>query len=259
MLLQAYDFYELNNRYNIQVQIGGSDQWGNIINGVDLIRRTKKSHTFALTTPLITTSDGKKMGKSVSGAVWLDRSLLSEYDYWQFWRNVSDADLPRFLRLYTDLPMDRIREMDSWKDCDLNKAKVVLADEATKLLHGECCLSNIHSTTKSLFSSGASSSAGSDLTCLPKYVIDPETRKLVNGDQGANASALTILDLLVKSSLAPTRNEGRRMVAGGCVRINDVKVDDEYRGITSKDFNFCSDSSMKLSVSKKKHMLVYLS
>ena len=153
ILLQSYDFLQLWRSHRAMLQIGGSDQWGNIVSGIELGRKVDRAQLFGLTAPLVTTSDGRKMGKSEGGAVWLNADMLSEYDYWQFWRNTADDDVIRFLKLFTELPMEDIQKMSAWKGIDLNKAKRILADEATKMLHGEACLDAIHATADSLFSS----------------------------------------------------------------------------------------------------------
>ena len=175
MLLQAYDFVELQRRYGVVLQLGGSDQWGNIVNGVELGRKAIQKALYGLTSPLVTTADGRKMGKSAAGAVWLNRDLVSEYEYWQFWRNSADADVLRFLKLFTDIPMSEIKAMDAWHGAQLNTAKRMLADGATRLLHGESCLGAIHATVDGLFvgkgGAGAGAGVGPNLNSLPVYVL----------------------------------------------------------------------------------------
>ena len=244
MLLQAYDFVELNKRYGAVLQLGGSDQWGNIISGVELGRKTSQTQLFGLTAPLLTTSEGKKMGKTADGAVWLDKDLLSEFDYWQFWRNTADADVIRFLKLFTDIPIERIREMELWEGSGLNAAKVILADEVTRLLHGEACLNVIKSTAQSLFGGGEG-----DLDSLPRVNLSVEesTTKLAEGK-------ITVVDVLVKCQFASSKAEARRLITGGGARINDEKVTDEAALISEQNFDV--QGRLKLSSGKKKHVIV---
>ena len=245
MLLQAYDFLQLNRLQGACLQIGGSDQWGNIISGVELARKVDQVQLFGLTAPLITTSDGKKMGKTAAGAMWLDANLLSEYDYWQFWRNTADADVVKFLKLFTEVTLSEINVIAGWEGAELNKAKVLLADEATKLLHGEACLKQIHATVQTLFA-GAE---GSDLSSLPKV--------LLSAAEGASLSAggITVVDLLAKASMAASKGEAKRLIKGGGARINDEKVTDGAL-VTTVDFD--GYGRLKLSSGKKTHCLVIL-
>ena len=245
MLLQAYDFLELNRRYKAVLQLGGSDQWGNIISGVELGRKVDQVQLFGLTAPLLTTSEGKKMGKTADGAVWLDKDLLTEFDYWQFWRNTADADIIRFLKLFTEIPMEQIREMESWEGAQLNAAKVILADEATRMLHGAECLDVIKATAKTLFGGGGDG----DLESLPKIALSPEesTSLLQEGK-------LSVVDILIKSQFASSKAEARRLINGGGARINNIKVDDE-NAVVKEDF-FDAEGRLKLSSGKKKHVLV---
>lgn len=245
MLLQAYDFLELHRRHNAVLQLGGSDQWGNIISGVELGRKVDQVQLFGLTAPLLTTSEGKKMGKTAEGAVWLDKELLSEFDYWQFWRNTADADTIRFLKLFTELPMEQIRSMESWEGAQLNAAKVILADEVTRMLHGEACLDVIKATAKSLFGGGGVA----DLESLPKFALTVEegTTKLAAGQ-------LTIVDILIKAQMATSKNEARRLIQGGGARINNEKVVDENGIVKTEDFD--AEGRLKLSSGKKKHVLI---
>lgn len=243
MLLQAYDFLELNRRYKAILQMGGSDQWGNIISGVELGRKADQVQLFGLTAPLITTSDGKKMGKTASGAVWLNKELLSEYEYWQFWRNTADADVIRFLKLFTEIPMDEIRVMEAWEGAELNAAKVVLADSATSALHGAQCLSAIKETVSSLFSDNG----GTNLDSLEKYSVSDIT-KLDSG--------VLVVDLLVTAGMATSKGEAKRLIKAGGARINDVKVAEETAYVTRKDFD--DQGRLKISSGKKKNALIVL-
>ena len=230
MILQAYDFLELNRRYGARLQLGGSDQWGNMISGVELGRRVDGASLFALTAPLITTSDGKKMGKTAGGAVWLNANKLSEYDYWQFWRNTSDEDVIRFLKLFTELPLEEIGKMESWKGGDVNKAKIVLADEATALLHGRDCLKAIHETIDTMFKGGGGASTES----LNRIFV-------TNEDMGQ----VKIIDLFVRLELATSKKEARRLIQGGGAKLNDVKVEDENAVVTADDFNENKEATLR--------------
>ena len=247
MLLQAYDFVELNRRYKASLQLGGSDQWGNIISGVELGRKTSQLQLFGLTAPLLTTSEGKKMGKTAEGAVWLDKELLPEYDYWQFWRNTADADVIRFLKLFTELPMERIQEMESWEGAKLNEAKVILADEATRLLHGEDCLAAIKTTASALY---GNKSTGGGLDSLPRFVLSVEEKEALS------TSTLPVVNIIVKCQLATSKAEARRLITGGGARVNDVKITDDVAVLSRQDFD--SAGKLKLSSGKKKHVLVVL-
>jgi tyrosyl-tRNA synthetase len=240
MLLQAYDFLELSRRYDACLQLGGSDQWGNIISGVELARKVDQRQLFGLTAPLITTSDGKKMGKTASGAMWLNKDLLSEFEYWQFWRNTGDADVIRFLKLFTEVPIDKLREMGTWEGAELNAAKVILADEATRLLHGGECLEQIHATAQSLFAGGKGGKV--DLDSLPRVEIE-------------GAFPIPVVDLLVKAAFAASKGEAKRLIKGGGARVNDEKVTDEGAVVGAGDF---VEGVMKLSSGKKNHCLVVL-
>lgn len=246
MLLQAYDFLQLNRIRGACLQLGGSDQWGNIINGVELARKVDQVQLFGLTAPLITTSDGKKMGKTASGAMWLDAALLSEYDYWQFWRNTVDADVVRFLKLFTEVSLEEIAVMEKWEGADLNKAKIILADEATKLLHGEACLAKIHATTQTLF---AGASGSTDLSSLPRFQLDS------NEGLAARGAGISVVDLLIKAELAASKGEAKRLIKAGGARVNDEKVADEAALVTTSGFK---DGQLKLSSGKKTHVLIVL-
>lgn len=290
MILQAYDFVELNSRYGCTLQIGGSDQWGNIIMGIDLSKRIEsatrfqpmnieqsnkktlkvlevqpmikstrtdpKDYTqeafmnfmnggdsknlFGLTTPLLATSSGAKMGKSENGAVWLHKDMLSAYDYWQYWRNVEDADVGRFLRLFTELPLKEIEKLEAMKGADINEAKKILANEATKLCHGERAAKQAADTAKKTFEQGK---IGED---IPVYAIS-------TSDLGKGIAAYELLRL---SGLADSGGEAKRLIRGGGARMNDQKIEDENISITQATFK--PDGMIKLSSGKKKHMLVKL-
>lgn len=223
MILQAYDFLELYRRYDAILQLGGSDQWGNMVSGTELGRRIEGAQLFALTAPLITTSDGKKMGKTANGAVWLNADRLSEYDYWQFWRNTADADVIRFLKLFTELPLDQIDELAQLQGADINQAKIVLADEATALLHGRDCLSAIHETIQTMFAG-----AGASTESLPRVTVSAADMDGVG---------VRYLDLLVELKLASSKKEARRLIQGGGARLgDDTKLTDENGSLTRADF-----------------------
>ena len=249
ILLQSYDFLQLWRSHKATLQIGGSDQWGNIVSGIELGRKVDRAQLFGLTAPLITTSDGKKMGKSEGGAMWLNADMLAEYDYWQFWRNTADDDVIRFMKLFTELPLEDIEEMSAWKGADLNKAKRILADETTKMLHGEACLDAIHATADSLFSNKGGG-GGADLDSLPKFQLTSEEAA------SAENGALGVVDMLIKTEYAKSKGEARRMIKGGGARINDVKVEDEAATISADDFDELG--RVKVSSGKKKHSLVLL-
>jgi tyrosyl-tRNA synthetase len=229
MILQAYDFLELSRRAGCRLQLGGSDQWGNIVNGIELSRRVDGTEVFGLTTPLITTADGAKMGKTAQGAVWLSAEQLSPYDYWQFWRNTDDADVGRFLRLFTDLPLDEIARFESLAGAEINQAKIALANAATAMLHGEDAARAAEETAQATFVSGG---AGEDLPTLSV------------GDGMNIAHALTAL------GFAPSNKEAKRKIAEGAVRLDDVTVNDP--GLVLMP----SGEPMKLSLGRKKHGLL---
>ncbi|QYM73515.1 tyrosine--tRNA ligase [Pseudochrobactrum sp. Wa41.01b-1] len=238
MILQAYDFVELSKRYDMRLQMGGSDQWGNIINGIDLGHRMGTPQLYALTSPLLTTSSGAKMGKSLNGAVWLNADMLSAYDFWQYWRNTEDADVERFLKLYTTMPMDEIARLAALGGSEINETKKILATEITAMLHGREAAEQAAETARKTFEEGAISDN------LPSLSI--AKNELVAG--------LGIQALLVKAGLASSNGEARRHIQGGAVRINDVAVQDERAGITAGDVT--EDGIIKLSLGKKKHILV---
>ena len=238
MILQAYDFLELQRRYNCILQMGGSDQWGNIINGVELVRRVDKKSIFGLTTPLVTTASGEKMGKSASGAIWLNSDRLSPYEFWQFWRNTEDGDVGRFLRLFTEIPLDEITKLEMLKGSELNEAKKILASEITKLCHGLNASESAASTAQKIFEEGL---LGAD---LPTILID--TKQLEQG--------LWIIEALKQAEFIKSNGEGRRLINNGGVRLNDVVVVDPDQKILISDAN--SDAVIKLSSGKKRHALL---
>ena len=238
MILQAYDFVELSRRHGCRLQMGGSDQWGNIVNGIDLGHRMGTPQLYALTTPLLTTSSGAKMGKTMGGAVWLDAELMSPWDFWQYWRNTEDADVGRFLKLYTALPMDEIARLAALGGAEINEAKKVLATEVTGFLHGRAAAMEAAETARKTFEEGALSDG------LPS--VDVPSAELAQG--------IGILALFVRSGLAASNGEARRHVQGGAVRVNDQPVADEKRLVSDGDCN--SDGVVKLSLGKKKHILI---
>jgi len=238
MVLQAYDFTELNKRYGCRVQMGGSDQWGNIVAGVDLTRRLNDVQAFAVTAPLLTTSSGAKMGKTAAGAVWLNADMLSAYDYWQYWRNTEDADVGRFLKLFTTLPMDEISRLESLQGVEINDAKKTLATEATALIHGRNAANAAAETARKTFEEGAAAE-GLPTIDLPRAEI---------------AAGLGLLTALVKAGLAKSNAEARRAVTGNAVSINDQRETDASRALGEEDIN--ADGVIKLSHGKKRHVLV---
>mmetsp|Transcript_14543 Transcript_14543/g.37706 ORF Transcript_14543/g.37706 Transcript_14543/m.37706 type:complete len:482 (+) Transcript_14543:3-1448(+) len=243
MILQAYDFVELWRRHGCRLQLGGSDQWGNIINGVELGRRVEDAELFGLTAPLLTTADGKKMGKSMGGAVWLNADLLSPYDYWQYWRNTADADVVRFLKLFTELSDERIDELAQLKGQAINEAKVVLADETTRMLHGGEVLDSIKETASQLFAQKSGGGGGGSLDDLPSVGISSS-----EVDEG-----VPVVDLFMKLEFAKSKSEVRRLIEGGGARLNDEKIEDAALVVTAEQF---ADGQVKVSSGKKKHGLV---
>jgi len=232
-ILQSYDFRELNRRFGVTLQMGGSDQWGNIVSGIDLIRRTDQKTVFGLTTPLIATASGAKMGKSAAGAVWLTADKLSPYHYWQFWRNTEDADVGRFLKLFTDLPLDEIARLQALGGAEINHAKIVLATEATALAHGRDAAAHAEQTARKTFAEGQAAEG------LP-------TIELPAAELEAGIPAFA---LFVKAGLSSSNGEARRLIRGGGARLNDAVITDEAQiiaGLTTK----------KLSAGKKQHVLV---
>jgi len=238
MLMQAVDFRELNTRYNCVLQMGGSDQWGNIVNGVELTRRMNAAPAFGLTTPLLTTASGAKMGKTASGAVWLNADLLSPYDYWQYWRNAEDKDVGRFLRLFTELPLDEIARLEALQGAEINDAKKVLADEATKLLHGAEAAQSARDTAQKAFEQGVLS------VDLPTVEIEASLL-----DEGIMLAALA-----TKIGLTASNGEARRLAQGGGLRVNDVAISDGNQLVTRADLN--GDGVIKVSQGRKKILLV---
>lgn len=237
MILQAYDFMELGKRYNCALQMGGSDQWGNIVNGMELGRRAAGLDLFGLTTPLITTADGKKMGKTADGAIWLNESSLPAYDYWQFWRNTQDGDVGRFLKLFTDLPLDEIARLEALEGSEINEAKVILANAATAMCRGEEAAQKAHATATETFARGG---AGADLPTI-----------MVASDR-LNAG-INVTDLFVEAGLAASKGEFRRLVKQGGAKLNDARIDDPDMVVGT---DALQDGKVKLSMGKKKHALV---
>ncbi|CDZ50359.1 tyrosine--tRNA ligase [Neorhizobium galegae] len=238
MILQAYDFVELAKRTGCRLQMGGSDQWGNIVNGIDLGHRMGTQQLFALTSPLLTTSSGAKMGKSATGAIWLNPDMLSAYDFWQYWRNTEDADVPRFLKLYTTLPMDEIARLSALGGSEINEVKKILATEITAILHGRPAAEEAAETARKTFEEGGLSEN------LPS--VEVPTADLEAG--------IGLLSLIVRAGLAGSNGEARRHVQGGAVRINDQAVSDERMTIGTGEIT--GDGVIKLSLGKKKHILV---
>ena len=236
MILQAYDFLELNKKENCVLQMGGSDQWGNIVNGVDLIKRHSNKQAYGLTTPLITLASGAKMGKTESGAVWLDKKFLSPYDYWQFWRNIDDRDVLKFLKIFTDI---EIEEIEKIKNNDINELKILLANKATEMLHGDQEAKNSESTAKQTFSDN---SMGDN---LPSVSIGEQELK----------TKINIIDLIILSKLENSKSEIRRLIKGNGVKINNMVISDEKLIITNDLFK---DNLIKLSLGKKRHIKVEL-
>ena len=238
MILQAYDFLELNRRYGCLFQMGGSDQWGNIVNGIDLTRRVLNHEIYGLTSQLMTTSDGKKMGKSQNGAVWLNADMLSPYEFWQFWRNTTDADTGRFLKLYTELPIEECDRLGALEGSEINSAKIILANEVTCLLHGLEAAKTAEATARDVFEKGG---VGDDLPTLTLAASDL-------------ADGISIVQLLVKSGLAGSGKEAKRLIAEDGAKINDAPLNDASLVLRADDLV----EPIKLSKGKKKHALVQL-
>ena len=236
MILQAYDFLELNKKKNCTLQIGGSDQWGNIVNGVELIKRCSNNQAYGLTTPLITLASGTKMGKTENGAVWLDKKFLSAYDYWQFWRNIDDRDVIRFLKIFTDL---EISEINNLQNDNINELKILLANKATEMLHGKKAALNSEQAAKEAFSG---MSLGMNLPTIKIKSKDIDKK-------------ISILDLIMLSKLENSKSEIRRLFKGNAIKINDKLVLDEKLIINNKMFNA---NYLKLSIGKKRHMKIEL-
>jgi len=236
MILQAYDFLELNKTENCILQIGGSDQWGNIINGVDLIKKYSNKHVYGLTTPLITLASGAKMGKTESGAVWLDKKFLTPYDYWQFWRNIDDRDVLKFIKIFTDI---NVADINKIKNVDINELKILLANKATEMLHGAQEAKKSEETAKQTFTNN---SLGENLP-------------LISVSENALSKKLSIIDLIILSKLENSKSEIRRLIKGNGIRINNLVITDEKLIITK---NLFQENFIKLSLGKKRHIKVKL-
>ena len=238
MILQAYDFLEINRRYGCLLQMGGSDQWGNIVNGIDLTRRVLDKQIYGLTTPLLTTSDGRKMGKSQGGAVWLNGDLLSPYEFWQFWRNTTDADVGRFLKLYTELPVAECDRLAALQGSEINAAKVILANEVTRLCHGDAAASAAEATARAVFEQGGT---GDD---LPRVVLSAQEA----------TDGVSIVQLFVRAGLAKSGKDAKRLIAEGGARLNDAALDDAGLMVRGDDLQ----SPIKLTAGRKRHALICL-
>ncbi len=237
MCLQAYDFVELHKRHGVVLQMGGSDQWGNIITGIDLGRRRGTAQLYGLTSPLLATASGAKMGKTAQGAVWLDAKLLSIYDYWQYWRNVEDADVGRFLKLFTELPLAEIARLDALRDSEINEAKKILASEATALLHGRAAAEQAAETARRTFEEGALA----------------ETLPSVNVPRHELAAGIGALTAFVRAGLVGSTGEARRQIKGGGLKVNDATLDNERATLTEANL---IEGCIKLSLGKKRHVLL---
>jgi tyrosyl-tRNA synthetase len=237
MILQAYDFVELNRRNACRLQMGGSDQWGNIVNGVDLSRRMDGAELFGLTTPLITTASGAKMGKTAAGAVWLNADLVSPYDYWQFWRNTEDADVGRFLKMFTDLSLDEIAQLEALQGADINEAKKALATAATAMLHGDAEAAKAADAAQTTFEQGARSDN------LPTFPVSADEL----------SAGLRVAAAFVRAGLVASNGEAKRHIAAGALRVNEMAIADENAALTGADL---VDGAIKLSLGKKKHALL---
>ena len=238
MILQAYDFAELAKRHDCALQMGGSDQWGNIVNGIDLGRRVAKKELFGLTTPLITTASGAKMGKTATGAVWLRPERYSPYDYWQFWRNTEDADVGRFLKLFTNLPLDEITRLEALAGAEINEAKKILANAVTSILHGADAARIAAETAEKTFETGATAE-GLPTTDIPRTELE---------------AGIALFATLARAGLASSNSEARRLIKGGGARVNDVAIQDEMFEINASAIN--DDGVIKLSAGKKRHALI---
>jgi tyrosyl-tRNA synthetase len=238
MILQAYDFMELARRHNCILQMGGSDQWGNIVNGVELARRVDQKEVFGLTTPLLTTASGAKMGKSAAGAVWLNADRFSPWDFWQYWRNTEDADVGRFLRLFSELPLDEVARLEALEGADINEAKKILAGEVTRLAHGDAAAAEAAETARRTFEQGGTAEG------LP-------TIEIAHAELEAG---MAVVDLLVAAGLAASKGEARRLIRGGGARLNDGAIADESAKAGIGDLD--GDGVIKLSAGRKRHALV---
>ena len=240
MILQAYDFLELSRRFDCSLQMGGSDQWGNIVNGVELARRIDQKSVFGLTTPLVTTASGAKMGKSAQGAIWLNSDRLSPYDFWQYWRNTDDEDVDRFLKLFTELPLDEIARLSELKGNELNEAKKILAHEVTQLCHGRDAANSVAESARKTFEEG---SIGQD---LPFIIINKNDLE----------DGVWVIEAMRKLALIQSNGEGRRLIANGGVRVNDTVINDPEKQLNVSDISI--SGMIKLSAGKKRHALVKL-
>lgn len=239
MILQAYDFLELYRNIGCAIQFGGQDQWGNIVCGVELIKKKLGKEVFGFTNPLLTTSDGKKMGKTENGAVWLSKDMFSAYDFWQYWRNVNDADVIKLMYLFTDLEVDAIKKMEGISGAELNDVKKILADEITSVVHGHESLEAIHHATNRMF--GKDTHNIDDLTSIPKY-------DLRNDD----VAATSIIDIIVNAGLCVSKGDAKRLIRGNGVCINDMQINEDYKISSSINIG----TLLKLSCGKKKHILI---
>ena len=240
MILQAYDFLELSRRFNCSLQMGGSDQWGNIVNGVELARRIDQKSVFGLTTPLLTNASGAKMGKSAQGAIWLNSDRLSPYDFWQYWRNTDDDDVDRFLKLFTELPLDEIARLSALKGNELNEAKKILAYEVTQLCHGRDAANSVAESARKTFEEG---SIGQD---LPFIIINKNDLE----------DGVWVIEAMRKLALIQSNGEGRRLIANGGVRVNDTVINDPEKQLNVSDISI--SGMIKLSAGKKRHALLKL-
>ena len=238
-ILQAYDFMELRRRYGCALQMGGSDQWGNIVTGIDLARRVDGQEIFGITSPLITTASGAKMGKTAGGAIWLNEERLSAFDFWQFWRNTEDADVGRFLRLFTELDLDEIARLEALEGADINQAKIILANEATKLCHGDAAAKAAEETATQTFAKGQMADG------LPQIELSQD-----------DAFGLSVLDAFVQTGLAASKGEIRRLIKGGGARMNGAAIASDDVSLSEDDF---TDGRCQLSAGKKRHALIILS
>jgi len=236
MLLQAYDFMELNNRYDVSLQMGGSDQWGNIVNGIDLTRRLNKKSVFGLTTPLLTKADGSKMGKSANGAIWLNSDKLSPYEFWQYWRNTLDADVGKFLKLFTELPVSECDRLGSLEGQEINEAKIILANEVTKLCHGEEAAISSNKTAHKVFTEDGSDDNLPTLEISKLEVLD----------------GISFTQALVRTGLVSSGKEAKRIIAGGGAKLNDQVINDAGYMLDATELH----KTPKISASKKKHALI---
>ena len=238
-ILQAYDFMELRRRYGCELQMGGSDQWGNIVTGIDLTRRVDTQEIFGLTSPLITTASGAKMGKSATGAIWLNEERLSSFDFWQFWRNTEDADVERFLKLFTELPLDEIERLAGLRGAEINEAKIILANEVTKLCHGEENAVAAAKTARDTFKKGVMSAG------LPQLDVYADT-----------LNVFSVLDAFVQLGLADSKGAVRRLIKGGGAKINNQVITDDAIQLTTDDFG--AEKKLQLSAGKKRHAVLTL-